>query len=187
VPRPLVLSRRAAVGGVLAAVAALVSACTRGGRSAGSPGGPSSPAPTTPSPTPGPDVTLAVSVLARERALLDRVVATLRAHPTTDAALRGARHAHQSHVRLLSGAVPGTPTPAETRTPPRRHQRVDVPPHAPAALAAVAAAEQRLAAAERGAGLHARSGPFARLLAGMAASAAQQSAHLGAAAREGRR
>ena len=209
-PRPPVLSRRTAVGGALAAVAALVSACTRGGRGAGAA---TAPSPRTPaasparSPAPDPDVALADAVLAREQALLDRVLATLRAHPTTGAALRSARHAHQAHVRLLRGAVPaptsgtasaapsgtasgtstGTPTSTATRTPAPRAQQVAVPAHVPAALAAVAGAEQRLAAAERGAGLHARSGPFARLLAGMAASAAQQSAHLGTAAREGRR
>jgi hypothetical protein len=220
VPCAPVLSRRAAVAGTLAAVAALVSACTRGGSRPGAGSGPSS-TPTTPSPTPDPDVALADAVLSRERALLDRVLATLHAHPTTGAVLGSARHAHQAHVRLLAGAVPtSVPTPVPTpsaspsasasaapspvlpgapsRTPAptsATHHGVGAPPHVPAhvpthlpaALAAVAGAEQRLAAFERDAGLRARSGRLARLLAGMAASAAQQAAHLSAAAGEPKR
>jgi hypothetical protein len=50
-------------------------------------------------------------------------------------------------------------------------------------MGALAAAERRLAASGRADGLHAESGPFARLLAGMAAAAAQQAVYLAAAER----
>ena len=143
-----------------------------------------------------PDVALAATVLAEEQALLDRVVATVERHPDLETTLSLARSAHQAHVDLLKDAVPddvripaSTPSPstspsnsaspsvAPSPSPPA------VPARVPVALRAVAAAEDRLALVGRRSSFAAQSGAFARVLASMAAAAAQQSAALAVAAK----
>lgn len=153
-----------------ALTAAAASACTTGGtgRGAGVRAAPRR-APE------GPDVALAARVLRDEQAMLDRVVATVRAHPRLAGAVAGARAAHRAHVALLGRAVPDdVPSPsAETnRGTPR------VPDRPGPALAALARAEGRLGAAGRRSALSAESGAFARILASMAAAASQQAGHL---------
>ncbi len=166
------LSRRTALGGLVVGTGAVLTGCTAAsGVRHKSP---------SPSPAPeDPDVTLAAAVLGQEQAMLDQVVATARRHPRLTGAVAGARAAHRAHVALLTRAVP---TGGAARgAAPRRVLHV---PKAPgAALAALAHAEDRLAGTGRDHALAARSGAFARVLASMAAAAAQQSTHLGALAR----
>jgi hypothetical protein len=114
-----------------------------------------------------PDVRLAATVLAREQAMLDRVIATGDRHPRLVGRLADARTAHRAHVRLLVKAVPPGAAPTRTR------RRPVVPRSPTAAIAAVARAEDRLAATGRRSALAAESGAFARVLGSMAAAAAQ--------------
>jgi hypothetical protein len=171
------LSRRTAVGGVAAAAVALVTGCTSSDDSK-----PSATRTPSPSHSPGtdPDVKIAAAVLERERALLDRVAATARKHPRLAPELASARAAHRAHVALLTKAVPND-TPVRTPAPGAARR---VPSRPGPALSALAAAETRLGDAGARSSLAARSGPFARVLASMAAAASQQSAHLTAAAAE---
>jgi hypothetical protein len=171
------VSRRTAVGGVAAAAVALVAGCTSSNDSKPS-------ATRTPSPrhSPGtdPDVKIAATVLERERVLLERVAATAHKHPRLAPTLATARASHRAHVALLTKAVPNN-TPVRSPAPgalPR------VPGRAAAALSALAVAERRLSDVGARSSLAARSGPFARVLASMAAAASQQSAQLSAAAAE---
>jgi hypothetical protein len=169
-------SRRAVLGALTAAAGTTLAGCT-------SAGAPPRPRPTiTPpasTPPPQPDVPLAAAVLRREQAVLDRVRATSRRHPRLAATLTGARAAHHAHVQLLRGAVPaGTSGGGLVRRTPR------VPAEGIAALRALARAEGDLAASGRRSALAADSGAFARVLASMAAAAAQQATHLTAAATE---
>lgn len=162
------LGRRTALGGLLL-LGAAATGCT--GRSRPSAG-------TRPSPAASgtdPDVALAAAVLAGERHLLTTVRATLRRHRhSRDLAelLRATRDVHLAHVRLLADAVPtGAPSTAAGHVP--------APPAGrDAALLALARAEDRLAESTRHSAFDARSGAFARVLASVAAAAAQQSAVL---------
>lgn len=185
-PTPPALTRRTAVGALVALGGAVVAGCTATGDSR-----PAS-ARRTPAPTRrsgvNPDVTLAAAVLHDERAMLDRLVATVHAHPTLAGPLAGARAAHRAHVSLLTKAVPDdepSTSPSAGPTPAGR-RRPKVPPKPVPALTALAQAEQRLSRAGGRSSLAARSGAFARVLASMAAAAAQQSAHLAAVAQERR-
>jgi hypothetical protein len=131
------------------------------------------------SPGTDPDVKIAATVLGKERALLERVAATARRHPSLAATLTGTRAAHRAHVALLTKAVPDdtpyhSPSPGGGRVP-RKPAR---------ALSALAAAERRLGDVVARSSLAARSGPFARVLASMSAAASQQSVRLDAAAPE---
>lgn len=128
------------------------------------------------------DVRLAAQVLDSEQAMLDRVLAALRAHPRLVATLAGARAAHSAHVDLLIGAVP----PEARRPAPAPRRRPVTPRSSAAALSVLAGREDRLARLRTTHALDARSGPFARVLASMSAAAAQQSALLAAAARDQR-
>jgi hypothetical protein len=146
--------------------------------------GPQNPAPTgsppagrAPGPTRDSDVGLAARVLDGEQAMLDRVLATLRRHPGLATALAGARQAHRAHVALLIGAVPPGARRDDAAPAPR-----PVPARSAAALRVLARAEQRLAQLRTADALDARSGPFARVLASMAAAAAQQGTVLAGAA-----
>ncbi|MFP5254204.1 MAG: hypothetical protein ACLGH4_10480, partial [Actinomycetes bacterium] len=60
-----------------------------------------------------PDVTLATTVVAAERALLERIDATVRRHPRLERTLAAAREVHETHVALLEDAVPEEPERAE--------------------------------------------------------------------------
>lgn len=175
-PHPL--TRRVAVGGLTVLAAVAVAGCTDrlGGSDQQASSAPARRART------NPDVTLAASVLAHEQAMLAKVRATVRAHPHLAAPLAGAEDAHRAHVRLLARAVrhDQTPAPTTAATPGPK----PVPTRPGPALAALARAEDQLSLTGRHSSFAARSGAFARVLASMAASAAQQAAVLTAAARE---
>lgn len=143
-----------------------------------------------------PDVTLATTVVAAERALLERIDATVRRHPRLERTLAAAREVHETHVALLEDAVPEEPERAEptvsadpadpTAAASEAEAEPDdedvdpsrVPRDRARALRAVATAEDELALAAKQAAFAAQSGAFARVLASMAAAAAQQSAVL---------
>jgi hypothetical protein len=171
------LSRRAAVGVVAGAAAVSLAGCTDSGthRSSGR-------AERSPDAKPDPDVVLAGRALARERAMLRQVTATVHAHPRLAAVLAGTRATHRAHVRLLARAVPDQ-APSPSPAPTARHDRGHAVPHRPgAALAALAREEAGLAKFARKSALTARSGAFARVLASAAAAAAQQVSGLTTAA-----
>lgn len=167
------------MGGLVAATASLAAACTASGvdRRPAARQGPSRAA--------DPDVALAATVLADERAMLDRVVATVRAHPRLADVLAGARATHRSHVELLTKAVPDDEA-SPTATPSAKPPPARVPGRAGPALSALARAEDRLGLVGRRSASVAESGAFARVLASMAAAAAQQSVHLASAAQDRR-
>lgn len=142
-----------------------------------------------------PDVTLATTVVAAERALLERIDATVRRHPRLERTLAAAREVHETHVAMLEDAVPEEPAQAEPTVsadatdptlgagseadPDDEDAGADrVPRDRDRALRAVATAEDELALAAKQAAFAAQSGAFARVLASMAAAAAQQSAVL---------
>jgi hypothetical protein len=143
-------------------------------------------------PATDPDVELATTVVAAERALLDRIDATVRRHPRLERLLAATREVHDAHVTLLEDAVPeesGASEPgtdaSDAASPSDLASPTDVP-SVPAvvprdrarALRAVAAAEDDLSLTAKQAAFSAESGAFARVLASMAAAAAQQSAVL---------
>lgn len=149
----------------------------------------------TESPRTDPDVALAAAVLAAEQALLDRVDATTAAHPRLGPLLADARATHQAHVDLLADAAPDGPSPSPSRTAPATAspdpapatEPVQVPPDAARAIRALARHEDDLSLADKRSAFAAESGAFARVLASMAAAAAQQSALLRSTQVPGRR
>lgn len=144
-----------------------------------------------------PDVALAATVLGAEQGLVDRVDATVAAHPRLEVALAGTREIHAAHVALLADAAPDGPTPSPTASPSTEVTGSASPPGAdpsprvprdPArALVALARHEDELSLADRRSAFAAESGAFARVLASMAAAAAQQSAALRSTEAPGRR
>jgi hypothetical protein len=132
----------------------------------------SGPTPAEDSSAPDPDVALAVRTVAAESSVLALVTAIGRRHHRLRPVLRSAKEVHRAHLALLSDAVPDDASPpGPTPSPADR-----VPADPEAALRALAQAEDRLAAEHRRSAFDAASGPFARVLASMAAAAAQQSA-----------
>ena len=102
------LSRRTAL---LGAVALGTAACTpysldRDQRPANQRTAPATPAP----PRTDPDVALAAAVLAAEQGLLDRIEATVQAHPRLERVLAATREVHAAHVDLLADAAPDEPS-----------------------------------------------------------------------------
>ena len=176
------VTRRATLGGAAALTAVAVAGCTDD-----SPRRTVTPPPTRRAGT-DPDVLLAATVLADERAMLARVKATTRRHPTLKAELAGARAAHRAHVRLLSRAVPKEAASASASASPSATPSAAPSPGVPAkpgpALAALAQAEDRLSHLGRRSAFAARSGAFARVLASMAAAATQQATQLSSAAQD---
>ena len=153
------------------------------------------PTPTTAeAPATDPDVELATTVVAAERALLDRIDATVRRHPRLERVLAATREVHDAHVTLLEDAVPDESGASETETEAasdpasptepgstptdETSEAPRVPRDRARALRAVAAGEDDLALTAKQAAFSAESGAFARVLASMAAAAAQQSAVL---------
>lgn len=179
---PPALSRRAAL---LGAVAVGTAACT-----------PYTVEPDRPSTLPGrpveedPDIALAATVLADERDVLSRVEATVAAHPRLGRVLADARAGHEAHIALLEQAVPeqtsdaspsasaSVPPPSPSQSPAQPEPRIKVPADPRRALAAVARREEELSLTGRRSAFSAESGAFARVLAAMAAGAAQQAAVL---------
>jgi hypothetical protein len=134
-----------------------------------------SPSRTTPHHAPqlDPDVALAASALVQEQNVLDVVLATRQRHKSLRAVLADPQKVHRQHLKLLMNAVPSSAS-----TAPDAHSFVNVPAVPAKALMLVARYEERLAQANRTNAFSAQSGGFARLLASMAASSAQQSVAL---------
>ena len=186
VPSRSTLTRRTALGVVTAGGAAALTGCTPSGIDRRHRKNASA----APTPDADPDVALAATVLADEQAMLDLITATVERHPALEARLATARDAHQAHVDLLTKAVPKdarvspgasasadtspsvSPSVSPTRPP-------TVPARRPRAVATLADAEDRLALVGRRSAFAAQSGVFARVLAGMSASAAQHAVTLG--------
>lgn len=124
---------------------------------------------------PLPDVALAATVVADEQALLDRIDATLARHPQLERVLAEARAAHAAHVTLLEDAAPKPPSPAPS---PAGGSATGVPADPGRAVRVIARREDELALVDKRSAFAAESGAFARLLASMAASAAQQAVAL---------
>ena len=121
-------------------------------------------------PTPGPDpdrdlLRAALLLEATQVARLQRVL-RMRLPRAVDRRVAAARQVHADHVRLLRGDDPAPTVPPPSAVPSRLLGRL------PASELAIA--EQHAAAA-----LAAQSGPFARVLASMAAAARQQATILG--------
>jgi hypothetical protein len=127
---------------------------------------------------PLPDVTLAATVVADEQELLNLIDATLARHPRLERVLADARAAHAAHVTLLEDAAPDSATPSSAPTAPGR---VRVPGDPARAVRAIARRADELALVDKRSAFAAESGAFARVLASMAASAAQQAVVLRAA------
>ena len=175
----LPVSRRTALAVALGAAAA-GTACTP--NSAGRP----DPAPAAePTPETLPDVALAVTVVADEQALIDRIDATVARHPQLEALLADARATHAAHVALLEDAVPesvdATPSAGETPSAegsPLEDDEAGSPDRGARdplrAVRALARHEDDLSLVDRRSAFAAESGVFARVLASMAAAAAQQ-------------
>ena len=183
-PSRSTLTRRTALGVVTAGGAAALTGCTPSGIDRR----PRKNASAAPTPDADPDVALAATVLADEQAMLDLITATVERHPALEARLATARDAHQAHVDLLTKAVP-----SDARVSPGASPSTDssssvsgsglpsptVPNRPLRAVAALANAEDRLALVGRRSAFAAQSGVFARVLAGMSASAAQHAVALG--------
>lgn len=192
------LSRRTTL---LGAVALGTAACTpysldEDQRPAGRP----SASTTTQEPRSDPDVALAAAVLAAEQGLVDRIDATVTAHPRLERVLAGTREVHAAHVALLADAAPGKPSPtasagasgdasgeASGDASPTAGEAPRVPGDPARALRALARHEDELSLADKRSAFAAESGGFARVLGSMAAAAAQQAAVLRAADAPGRR
>ena len=146
-----------------------------------------------------PDVQLAAITLDKEQRMVDLVVATERRHPGLRPVLADARNAHEEHVKILTKAVPesvrpsatasatagasGSASPSPNPSPGAPStaatpstETVTVPSDAGKALAKVTQHEDQLAVNNKQTAFAAQSGEFARLLASMAGSAAQQAA-----------
>lgn len=153
--------------------------------------GPSA-APATEQPRADPDVPLAAAVLAAEQDLLDRLDATVAAHPRLRPVLAATRDVHAAHVDLLAAAAPDGPSssvsPSTAESAPSAAPAAATVPADPArALLALARHEDSLCVADKRSAFAAESGSFARVLGAMAAAAAQQAAALRTADVPGRR
>lgn len=193
-----VLDRRHALGVLGAGLAAtMLGGCTLGGRP--------EPLPPVREPTPGvdPDVVVAGDTLAAERAMLEAVNATVARHEGLQPLLTPVAAVHQAHVTLLTRAVPGSPpspsagasslaspsaappgspvgaSPAANPSGSTSASAPGVPRDPDRAVRRLARHEDRLSLFDRQQAFTARSGAFARLLASMAAAAAQQAVGLG--------
>ena len=124
-----------------------------------------------------PDIALAALALAGEQAGLEALTATTSRHPGLAARLRAAAEMHRAHVGLLAEAAPDdappSPAPTDLSAPEITGKPFRVPAKEPAALTRLAALEQQLSVSNKRHAFSAQSGAFARLLASMAASAAQ--------------
>ena len=124
-----------------------------------------------PEPQPNPDEAIAAEALAAEAALVSLLDSVTRGRPKRLRALAASRTVHVAHVQLLTEAVPGATTPVPS--PGRAFAGGDR-----AAYLALARAEDELGQTLRRGAFRAQSGPFARVLSGMAAASAQQAATL---------
>jgi hypothetical protein len=156
-----------------------------------------------------PDVAVAAEALANQEQILELLGATGERHPGLGRALAAVVAAHEAHAALLADAVPpevtaepttsptASPAPggADTQATPESPEgspspdgrRTQVPRNPARALDRVVAAERELATATKQHAFRARSGGFARLLASMAAAAAQHEVVLASSAPAGGR
>ncbi len=125
----------------------------------------------------GPDVRLAAEALAVTLAAADALAAWLETTPPPTrrvaARVAAAEATHRTHAALLESAVPAASPRASGRLAPDLAGRASTEPP----LSAVRV-EAMLGSALRDASLEAASGPFARLLAAMAAASSQHAALL---------
>ena len=101
----------------------------------------------------------------RETRMREDALRAARRHPGLEAELRRLAAVHGAHLRLLAASLE-SPRPRTAGSPVAREAR--------AAARELARDERALAEAHARAALEADSGPFARVLAGMAAAAYQQ-------------
>ncbi|MCX6397714.1 MAG: hypothetical protein NTV23_14605 [Propionibacteriales bacterium] len=115
-----------------------------------------------------PDVALAVTAVGALAQAQARIALVTKTFPALRPRVAGLTELHAAHLQALRAAVPKTvdPTPAEALPA--------VPASRTAALEQVAQTEQALHNRLVGLALRAESGPFARLLATMAAGLSQQ-------------
>lgn len=130
----------------------------------------------TPAPRPSdtgadPDEALALEALAAQTAFLALLDAVTRDSARRLRALASTRTVHERHVALLTEAVPNPPTTQPSPGP-------ALTGAGRSTYLALARAEDQLGQTLRRAAARAESGPFARVLASMAAAAAQQSFEL---------
>jgi len=135
-----------------------------------------------------PDVALVALAVAGERSALEAVTATIDRHADLADALSRLLDAHRAHVNLLADAAPDEaasgPTSPTTPASPGPGESTGstgtptVPARTKAALQRLSSMEQGLSLANKRHAFAAESGAFARLLASMAASAAQHASFL---------
>jgi hypothetical protein len=188
--RVSVLSRRAAIAGLAVGASALWAGCTNDGDGEDRPRARRR-LEAERAAEQDPDIATAAAALADEQALLDALTATTARHPDLSAVLSLAVDAHRAHVQLLAEAAPDehpSPSLAASSAAPSAPSDVPsgeayrVPARPPAAVQRLAALEQDLSTTAKRHAFAAESGAFARLLASMAASAAQHAVALQAAA-----
>jgi hypothetical protein len=167
------LTRRATLLTGSASVAVTLAACRSGTSTASTaPGDPS------PAPTVDPDAGLVRRAHDGEDQLRRDALRTSQRHPALRPALRRAAEVHAVHADLLRESLDIAGGDPVGRQVPRDPQ---------AAARGLARRERALAEAHARAALDARSGPLARVLAGMAAAADQQALVLDELAVTGRR
>lgn len=128
-------------------------------------------------PRPDPDLALAVTALTDERAALDALRATLAVHRGMQDTLVPMIEAHRAHVSLLARAAPDD-APDSSDAAGRGRSRFAVPADPSAARAKIRSLQTDLSVRQKRHAFAARSGAFARVLASMAAAAAQQASVL---------
>jgi hypothetical protein len=171
------LHRRTALG-ALVALGAAGAGCTRQ---------PEKQAPSAPvrQPEEDPDVALVTGVLTAEQGVLDLVESVLARHRDLRTLLTSTRDVHRAHIELLAAAVPtdgkASDSPSSSASASASvspSAAVPVPSRPAQALTVVVRAEDQLCLVDKRSAFAAESGAFARILASMAAAAAQQSARL---------
>jgi hypothetical protein len=187
-------SRRALLTGGGAAAGLMLVGCTPGpgeGRRGRGARRRDDAAASTPSPPEvDPDVAVATEALAAMSSVLAWAERVGERHPGLAVRLAGLLAAHRAHTDVLDDAVPQDAGPTASASPSRLSPSPDlgeplptVPPTPGRALERVVVEERALATAFKQLAFRARSGPFARLLGSIAASAAQHAAALSGEAR----
>lgn len=134
------------------------------------------------------DVALAAEALTQQRTMIDLISASQERHPRLARLLGPLLTAHDAHASLLAEAAPDDeseqPSPSAT---PESDRRTRVARNPARAVDDLVRAERALVVATKRHAFRARSGAFARVLAGMAAAAAQNATLLESASAPGRR